>query len=215
MSDYLRSEYTRDHPNIGIATLYCDYQKQDNEDLDNLERSIYQQALEYLDAIPDDIRKIYTSARIKHPPLPNVSELHSAFMSFPNSLSTIFVVLDALDEASETVQDHIVRRISDLPFTDIRLFCTSRPFSKFEDTFQKLPQIEIKATDADITTFVKAQIQGRSRLLKLVKSDEELQQEIVEEIIDKAQGMYVDPNAINHTNLIRLRIQVSHGKVTH
>jgi len=142
-----------------------------------------------MDEIPDDIRKIYRSAPTKPPPLPSLKSLFSAFEALPSTLSTVFIVLDALDEASEIVQDHIIEKIQKLPFPDIRLFCTSRPWDKFKDTFKDLPCTEIKATDEDITTFVDAQIEGSSRVLKLVKDDEELRKEIVSEIIDKAKGM--------------------------
>ena len=120
-----------------------------------------------------------------------MSQLRSAFESSATSLSTVFVVLDALDEAGERVQDHIVREISELPFPDVRLFCTSRPFPRFDELFHDSPKIEIRATDEDIRAFVKAQIEERSRLHKLVKKDQKLQEDIVAKIIEKAEGMYV------------------------
>jgi ankyrin repeat protein len=107
------------------------------------------------------------------------------------SLPTVFVVLDALDEAGERVQDHIVREISELPIPDVRLFCTSRPFSRFDELFRDSPKIEIRAMDEDIRTFVKAQIEERSRLHKLVRTDEKLQEDIMAKIIEMAEGMYV------------------------
>ena len=118
-----------------------------------------------------------------------MTSLSSVFKALSSTLSTIFIVLDALDEANEIVQDHIVQKIQELPFPDIRLFCTSRPLDQIQNTFKGLPWTEIKASDDDITTFVNSQIEGSSRVLKLVKSDEEFRLEIASEIIEKAEGM--------------------------
>ena len=111
VSDYLRYQYAKDHLNIGVATFYCDYAKKDIQSTDNLERSIYHQAFEWMHEIPSDIRKIYPSAHPKPPPSPSVKSLSSVFKALSSTLSTIFIVPDALDQANEIVQDHIFQKI--------------------------------------------------------------------------------------------------------
>jgi hypothetical protein len=165
-----------------------DLQKAEVQSLDNLLRSIYHQALECLDEIPENIRKICTTPA-NRPPFPTVQSLYSAFMALPTSLSTMFVVLDALDEADETVQDRIIKKIQELPFPDTRLLCTSRLLDRFKDIFKGEPFTEIKATDEDIALFVNTKIQGSNRVRKLLEGDDQLQQDIVSEIQDKAKGM--------------------------
>ncbi|KAF1999321.1 hypothetical protein P154DRAFT_493768 [Amniculicola lignicola CBS 123094] len=191
VADFLRKQHSKNHPNVGIATVYCDYAKKESQSADNLVRSIYQQALEWMEEIPSNLREMYQKSYSKPPPLPSMKDISAAFATSSGNLSTLFIVLDALDEASETVQDSIVRRIQELPFLDIRLFCTSRPLTRFHDVCKGSPQIEIKASEKDIATFVNSQIEASARVLKLMKDAEGLRQEIVLGITDKAKGMFL------------------------
>jgi hypothetical protein len=108
-------------------------------------------------------------------------------------IPTIVVVVDALDEAQEAVQDHLIEKISALPFPDIRIFCMSRQLSKFSALFAGSCQIEIRATDSDLQTYVEGQIQGKKRLSALVGDGASLRDEIKRAIIEKSDGMCVRP----------------------
>ena len=154
MSDHLRTQFSQDSSSSAIITLYCDYQKQEEQDLDNLIRSVYRQIIECLPKIPESARSLYESERRQPRPPVDVTQLISAFQTTISCSRTVFVVLDALDEASEKVQDSIVNKICHLPFPDVRLFCTSRPSLKFDEYFQDFLQLEIRATDHDLKAFI-------------------------------------------------------------
>ncbi|KAJ0323552.1 hypothetical protein Brms1b_001432 [Colletotrichum noveboracense] len=100
-------------------------------------------------------------------------------------------VLDALDEANEKVQDLIVDRISNLPFQDVRLFCTSRSLPKFKHMFATTDEIEIAAFD-DISIFVRKQVSLQSRLRTIIGTDSGLEKSIVDKVTKEANGRYAD-----------------------
>ncbi|KAK0627465.1 ankyrin repeat-containing domain protein [Immersiella caudata] len=193
VSEYLRNEYTVNHPNVGVATLYCNYQQKDDQHLDNLERSIFRQVISSMTTIPPSIKQLYGRGRRNDPKQPpQCSTLHSAVerdkgVTWP----TAIVVLDALDEADVRVQDQVKERILGLPFPNVRFLCTSRPFSKFHDIFSSSAQIEIAATDKDIKTFVNSHIDENKLLSKLLKNDMKLREDIADTIITQAKKMFL------------------------
>jgi len=140
--------------------------------------------------IPFQVRDLYKNIPAKKKLPPELRELYSAVEDKTIKWPTVFVILDALDESGERVQDQISDRIKALPFPDVRFLCTSRPFSKFHSLFCESPKVEIRATDDDITKFVDGRIEESKLLSKLLKPDLTLRKDIAAKIIKKADGMY-------------------------
>lgn len=132
-----------------MATVYCDYKKSEEQSTEWLYRSIVRQVAESSGMI-SEVRTLFEGLweSNKHPP--SSSELCQIVTSVAKR-SRVFVILDALDEAGTKVQDDIIRKILELPFADVRLFCTSRPISILEEMLQCPSKIEIRATDFDIS----------------------------------------------------------------
>ncbi|KAH9240517.1 hypothetical protein K456DRAFT_1719773 [Colletotrichum gloeosporioides 23] len=121
---------------------------------------------------------------------PSLEKLRSAVRLTSAMSRTLFVVLDALDEANEKVQDLIVDRISNLPFQDVRLFCTSRSLPKFKHMFATTDEIEIAAFD-DISIFVRKQVSLQSRLRTIIGTDSGLEKSIVDKVTKEANGSFL------------------------
>ncbi|KAF3801944.1 hypothetical protein GCG54_00015166 [Colletotrichum gloeosporioides] len=172
-----------------LVTLYCDYGSQAIQTLDEVERSIFHQILDGMPRLPQEIYDLHQKTKDGFSPL--LSDLHGIFRSSSIEIGTIFVVLDALDEATEDVQNGLIARISRLPFADVRLLCISRPSTKLERKFQSHPHIQIRASDADITTFVRHRISDSPRLHDVVGQDEALKQTIATEVSASADGMFL------------------------
>ncbi|KAJ0284625.1 hypothetical protein COL940_003946 [Colletotrichum noveboracense] len=156
-----------------------------DQTLDELERSIFHQAsVDYL-TFPEELRQLHRDTRRGFSP--SLEKLRSAVRLTSAMSRTLFVVLDALDEANEKVQDLIVDRISNLPFQDVRLFCTSRSLPKFKHMFATTDEIEIAAFD-DISIFVRKQVSLQSRLRTIIGTDSGLEKSIVDKVTKEANG---------------------------
>ncbi|KAF5525816.1 hypothetical protein CGCA056_v003707 [Colletotrichum aenigma] len=186
--DYLNNTFSQSNPNMSVAVLYCDHQLQADQTLDELERSIFHQAsVDYL-TFPEELRQLHRDTRRGFPP--SLEKLRSAVRLTSAMSRTPFVVLDALDEANEKVQDLIVDRISNLPFQDVRLFCTSRSLPKFKHMFATTDEIEIAAFD-DISIFVRKQVSLQSRLRTIIGTDSGLEKSIVDKVTKEVNGSFL------------------------
>lgn len=106
-------------------------------------------------------------------------------------LSTVFIVLDGLDEWRPTPDTayNLIQQLEDLPHT--KLLITSRhsiPFSS-RKVFVDLP---IHATSEDLKSYIGHHIQ--SRLLRRIQLSDDVKGEVISKIEGKARGMYVVTN---------------------
>jgi hypothetical protein len=102
--------------------------------------------------------------------------------------SKVYIVIDALDEYSDTKRHTLVKHLAALK-PNINLLFTSRPHITPEMFFPNTPALEIRATEKDIRRYLDAQIQNSFRLSKHVQSRPELHQEIENQIIGNVDGM--------------------------
>lgn len=103
--------------------------------------------------------------------------------------TTVFIVIDALDEHGENSQQTIIRKVLGLSFPDCRLFVTSRWLPRIQALFRDYPEIPIKAKSEDIETLIQTRIPDMDRLSKQVEKHPKLKAEIVDHISRKADGM--------------------------
>jgi hypothetical protein len=109
----------------------------------------------------------------------------------------IFLAFDALDEASPTTLDELLKHIRDLSAAPRHVFLTSRPDISIdllpETAFIKI----IEAQESDLRKFVQTQVRNSRRLQEILKQyskgerSEEITKEIIHAIISRANGMYV------------------------
>ncbi len=104
--------------------------------------------------------------------------------------SKTFVLIDALDETSEHED---IRRLllSELQTQPINLLVTSRYEKSIQQRLEKAEHLEIRATAADLQTYVKARIPSEHLLARHIKADPALEETIIDGIVEKSQGMYV------------------------
>jgi hypothetical protein len=175
---------------VTIATVYCDHQISQQQSLGALMQSVLRQVLEASAPLSEEIHALYKGLPKAEQQVPPTQEILRRLFSLSiTKLSGVIIILDALDEGNEDVQERIIGEMRSLPFSNIQIFCTSRNLSNFEKLFQGSKWIEISATDSDIATFVQAQLRKRSRLAKLISANHSLEDEIKEKIIEKAKGM--------------------------
>jgi DICT domain-containing protein len=103
----------------------------------------------------------------------------------------VFIVIDALDEcaSSDGTRKNLLSMIFRLQReADVKLLATSRFICDIEEKFEGLPTLEVKASDADLHTYLKGQM---SLLPRCVSKSQELQNTITSKITEAAKGMSV------------------------
>jgi hypothetical protein len=145
--------------------------------------------VDQLPRIPDGVRSLYEYHQPRRT-RPSEDILSTQLQSTASAFSKVFVVVDALDECSETIREELIAKIRRLP-TNLQLMCTSRHLRSIEDYFVDSLQLEIRASDADIAAYIRAHIQCSKRLKRHVKGELALGEDIVNTIVDKARGMSV------------------------
>jgi hypothetical protein len=111
------------------------------------------------------------------------------FISFCNSRSSIFIVLDALDECDAAAnRGPILELIQGLKSSKVQVLITSRPYPPdVNRVLGDCPQVLVEASDKDIEDYVLGQIESDIEMKEML--DDSLKRVIVKRILEKSQGM--------------------------
>ena len=183
--DYLQSRFKDD--NVAVTCLFCNYRDRAAQSAEIFTANLLKQIIQQKRTISPEVKSIYKQ-RVKG--RPTFSESAKLFNHEISSFVKIFVVIDALDETSEHED---IRRLvlSELQSEPINLLVTSRYEKSIEQKFGKAKRLEIRATAADVQTYVKARIPSEHLLLRHIQADPALEKTIVDRIVEKSQGMCV------------------------
>jgi len=188
--DYLHDKHRNDG-NVGIAYLYCNYRRHDEQKPVDLLASLLKQLLSELPDIPMSMRTLYehhSMGKKKRPSLDEISkELHSVVAAY----SKCFIVIDALDEcqASDGGRSEFLAKLLELQKVGANLFATSRSIPEVKKVFERKGVLmEIQASEEDVRRYLDSHMR---RLPSFVLRSLDLQEEIKTEIVKAVKGMYV------------------------
>ena len=172
--------------------IYCNYGRRKEQTTAALLSSLLLQALQQLksESLPPDALSLYNSHK-KYGTRPTSKELMDLLAKLTSSYDKFFVVIDALDECSES-EEEALRVLSMIRSVgpNVNILCSSRFSTTFEGYFSSAKVIEIFARDEDIQKFLNAEISQQPRLSKHVRVDPDLRKEIISSITGECQGMY-------------------------
>jgi hypothetical protein len=170
---------------ITVAYLYCNFNRQDEQKLDDLLASLLKQLAQ---SRPQNVKSLYDQHKDKRT-RPSVSEFSTALQSVAASYSRVFILVDALDECHNDCRTELLSVISDLQAKHgINLFATSRLIPEITEKFQQDLRLEIRASQQDVQRYVDGHI---SKLPSFVRRNSALQKEIGTKISEAIDGMYV------------------------
>jgi hypothetical protein len=156
------NQYSCDHnkgiqtDKIGIAFVYCDFQRQDGQKTEDILASLLKQFVQEQDSVPESVKLLYDKHRKKNPP-PSISDLSEALQSVLSNYSRAFIVIDALDECQDrgTLISYMAKLQAQ---TGANLFTTSRPIPEikmeFEEVFRESIPLEIIARREDVEKYL-------------------------------------------------------------
>lgn len=194
--DHLSSSYSSFSGSkaIGIAYLYLNFRRQNEQQPGNLIASLLKQLLLNLDSrlpIPESVQRLYGHySKQKQPPIEEVSK---ALQDTTALYDRVFVVIDALDECESSQRPMFLSAIFDIQKScGFNIFATSRSLPEILDAFTcyGATYLEIRADAKDVQAYIDGQISGR-RLPYFVQRNPGLQEEIKTRIVSAVDGMFL------------------------
>jgi hypothetical protein len=177
-------------PNTGLAFFYCNYKERLSQSVEYFAGTIARQLVEQRSVIPEEVRTLYGKHRGKETRL-GCAEYLELLQSLAKGCFEVYIVVDALDECinkDESIWSDLLTKLK-TSIPNLHLFCTSRHISDIGGSLAGATQIEIRASDADIKAYVLAQVGSKDRLLGFCRDDATLQDEILQVVGLRAEGM--------------------------
>lgn len=176
--------------NIGIAYIYCNFRRQDEQKADGLLASLLRQLSQERMSLVDSVKALHNRHKDK-PTRPSHEEILEAFQSVAATYSRVFIIVDALDECqiSDGSRQKFLSGLFDIHAKcGANLFATSRPMSSIEKEFEGAKMLEIRASGNDVRKYLEGHMY---RLPGFVVRSLELQEEIKTRVVQAVDGMYV------------------------
>ncbi|EGX88078.1 serine/threonine-protein kinase ripk4, putative [Cordyceps militaris CM01] len=188
--DYLEKRFGLT-PKVGIAYIYCNHNRQHDQEFPILLLSLLKQLAAHLPSLPKCMEDLYhtkknTSTR------PSLDEISTAFVAILGLYSRVFVLFDALDESPDRSWSTLLKGLFHHQKNyNINIFATSRNIPDINEHFKAAMSseiLEIRANDKDVVKYLHGHM---DELPSLVKDNKDLRTEIIEQIANAADGMLV------------------------
>jgi hypothetical protein len=187
--DDLNTRFLADQ-NVGIAYLYCNFRRRDEQSAEDLLASLLKQLTREQFSLPDRVKTLYDQHRKKRM-RPSFDEISRVLQSVAAMCSQVFIVVDALDECqvSDGCRTKFLTEIFNLQAKcGVHLFVTSRFILEITEVFKSSTSLEIRATRDDVERYLEGHMQ---QLPSFVQRNQQLQGEIKTGISEAVDGMYV------------------------
>jgi hypothetical protein len=183
--DYLQSKF-RDDQSTGIAYIYCNFRRQDEQKAEDLLTSLLKQLAP---SQPERMKDLYNRHK-KRGTRPNFDEISKTLRSVAAIYSRVFIIVDALDEY-QISDDNRTRFLNEIfklqDCAGANIFATSRPSREISNLFSTGLSRTIAATDGDILTYLNDKISRRQSDI----IDDDIGGMVRRGVIEAADGMYV------------------------
>jgi len=170
---------------IGVAYLFCNYKAQADQSASSLLAALLKQLVQGRPDIAAPLTQMY-ELHSKRGSRPSPGDILLALYSICSAYTTIYIVVDALDECADGDHDRsrLVDKLHELQARiDVRLLFTSRFISEITQNFQSETTLEVRANEEDVRRFVAGQMS------RLPKYGEQLKRVIQDKITEAVDGM--------------------------
>ncbi|KAH7187139.1 hypothetical protein DER44DRAFT_173741 [Fusarium oxysporum] len=178
------------NPNIGIAYIYCNFRREQEQKIDGLLANLLKQLSRGWHSLPESVNSLYGKHK-KNATRPLVEEVSATLQSVVVLYAKVFIIVDALDEC-QTVDDCRGKLLSEIfmlqgRFT-VNICATSRPISDVTCIFHRALRLIIHATKDDVALYLEKHM---GTLRSVVKTNPRLQEQIKTKISDAVDGMFI------------------------
>ncbi|KAJ7591869.1 hypothetical protein C8J56DRAFT_1162465 [Mycena floridula] len=187
--DHLQ-KLTQGQPGVGVAYIFCDYRQSSIQGAIDVIGSVLRQLLINSREIPASLHSIHNCYKAVPPQPRTLHDFTTALEAQIQLYSRVYLVIDALDESSSETRDILISTVHRLAESGhLHVLVTSR--QTIGDEFANDSQIHIWANDGDIRRYITQRIRDGKELQKVVNGDETLQDEIINKVTEKADGMFL------------------------
>jgi hypothetical protein len=179
----------------GVAYVYCNYKVREEQEVSRMLAVILKQLAQAQPSLVGHVERLHKQHADRRT-RPSPDEIFSALQNVLAHYSTIYIVVDALDECqdSDNTRHQFLAKLHDLQTErDVRLMATSRFIPEIVNWFNKALKLEVQASKEDVKRFVAGQI---CRLPKCIQRDPTLQKIVQEKIVEAVDGMYALPSKL-------------------
>jgi hypothetical protein len=173
---------------IGVAYLFCSYKAQVDQSAASLFAALLKQLVQNRFELASPVTQIH-ELHSKRGTKPSLSNILQVLQSVLSAFTTIFLVVNALDECSDrdggrgqlfdNLHDQQTRK-------DVRLLFTSRSIPEITQKFHSNSTLEVRASKEDVVSFIIGQI---PRLPRCIRRDDDLKFAVQNNIVEAANGM--------------------------
>jgi hypothetical protein len=205
--DNLCTRFQND-PSVGVAYLYCNYRRQDEQKPADIFASLLKQLIQERPSLPESIRSMHGLHKDRQS-RPSFEEILSVLHSTVTDYSRVFIFIDALDEYQTSDGRHriLLSEIFRLQAeTGVSLFVTSRFIPEIMKGFEGCISLEIRASEEDVKRYLDGHM---PQLPSFTSGKPGLQETIKTEITKAVDGMYVPTNPTKRIKPINIWAQVS------
>lgn len=186
---------TLDSDEAKVLYYYCDYTDQRTLQINRILGTILKQ-LFAAGRIPDEIAVQVIQVFGDNSRSLTFKEMSSLVCSAINLNSAVTMVLDGLDECEKEVKEQMIAFLECLTnprSTVVKLFVSCREEDNILRSLTKFSRIHVTsaASEDDIVSYISGSVRSRIEAGQLRLRNPELEQEIVSELVDKANGMWV------------------------
>lgn len=175
--------------NIGVAYLYCNFRRHDEQKADDLLVSLLKQ-LSQERPLPNTVKDLYDQHKAKRT-RPSFDEISRALQSVIATYLRVFIIVDALDECqtSDFCRTRFLSELFNLQTKQgTNILATSRFIPEIVDCFKVTVSLEIRASCEDVERYLKDHMK---QLRPFIQQNDQLQEEIKTGISKAVDGMYV------------------------
>ncbi|KAI9931069.1 hypothetical protein MW887_010726 [Aspergillus wentii] len=180
---------TSGDPGIGVAYIYCNFNRKSEQKFDSLLSSLLKQLAQQQKPLHKTVKSLYKRHKAQRT-RPSLDEIKNALHSVVGMYSKVFVLVDALDECQqlEGCRRRFLLELFDLQGKHrIKIFATSRPNGEISELFQEAISLEISARVHDLEIY----LDERMRFQHSETYDYEIKAQIKSKIVSVTGGMFL------------------------
>ncbi|KAE8417808.1 hypothetical protein BDV36DRAFT_283421 [Aspergillus pseudocaelatus] len=188
VTNTLTDFYSQD-PTVGIAYIYCNFQRKDEQNIDHLLASLLKQLAEGCLSLPESVKDIFNRNKAQKT-RPSLEDILSTLHSIAAKYSRVFIIVDALDEC-QTSEGCRMKFLSEILRLQEKhganIFATSRIDDDIGKTFSNAISLKIYARDNDIEMY----LDERMRLQNSDIFDDTIKSTIKRDVVKGTGGMFL------------------------
>ena len=179
----------------GIAFYYCDYKDSATQYVPGILRSLIKHAAVQNEQSFDNLTEFIDLHRqeenLRSPP--DLPQLQNLFLRMTSHYETFYLVIDALDEYTDTNRYQLLNVLNEIRERSpgLRIICTSREEADIKTALEQYSKVRVRAEASDLEIYVASEIELRLRDGRLSINHTEVKDEIIDKLSHHADGMSV------------------------